>query len=449
MAILGAPRISWNAKPAVFDQIEVNVGRMVRKFKRRHVLQYGLASAVVALALVGSALSDTSSAAELSAAKPTPMGNAVDAANQERLDRQRPLVELADRLQPLVKDADGFAGLYLASERSAVDLYWRGAVPDEVNRAVDAARRDQAQGVTVAMHPAAYTLDQLEQEATRLVGTGTSQGQVVMAAPLADGSGLQVRLDGPATASKAVIASSVPLVVENGPAVVPASRWADTPPFWGGAVMSNGLQHCTTGFGVYTPNPYRRHLLSAGHCNSAGANRWYTPLTTRPIGNTFAEFDPREALLVETDSGGRIYDGLADPTGGGAGEFSKGVQGQALNYNGLWVCHSGAYSGARCGIRVTQIGAVYLLNGVQVSGGVVAEKDDHTSATGQGDSGGPVMIPQPNERVTGAGIISALDGSTQVPCTGYTPPGRVCAWRMLYMDLGLAMQAVGAQLITG
>ena len=59
------------------------------------------------------------------------------------------------------------------------------------------------------------------------------------------------------------------------------------------------------------------------------------------------------------------------------------------------------------------------------------------------------MIPLPNERVTGAGIISTIDGGTLVPCSGYAPPARLCAWRMFYVDLGLAMQAVGAQLIMG
>ncbi|MGS2645021.1 hypothetical protein [Streptosporangium sp. G12] len=56
------------------------------------------------------------------------------------------------------------------------------------------------------------------------------------------------------------------------------------------------------------------------------------------------------------------------------------------------------------------------------------------AAIGEGDSGGPVEVvnPSDNTRVYAAGVASACDNGTSVPCTGYVTAGRTCAWRMYY-----------------
>lgn len=418
---------------------------------------------VLALAGAGTAAADATAsngsiattAASIKQSKPEPEPSPSDSLNpadRALLARQEPLVKAADRLQPLLHKEIGFAGLVLAAERSGITLYWKGAVPRSITDEIDRIHKQWASAVRITVSPAEYSLDQLNAEASRLVTTRLPYGRLVAVGPLSDGSGLRVRveLDGSHT-SPPPIGSPVHLDVETGPAPAPSSRWSDAPPFWGGAVAQRPAEElgfvisCTSGFGVRSG--LHQYLMTAAHCGSVG-DFWTTPAVVA-VGTTTFDDNSHETMLIEVSAAGpRIYDGGTDPTGGGAGEINKSVAQYGTNYVGLYVCQSGAFSGTRCGIRVTQTNVTYYLESVWVTSGVIAEKDDRTNAAGHGDSGGPVMWPTANDQVVGVGILSAIDLNTLVPCTGVIEAGRQCAWRMFYENLQTALAVSGTQLMT-
>jgi hypothetical protein len=121
------------------------------------------------------------------------------------------------------------------------------------------------------------------------------------------------------------------------------------------------------------------------------------------------------------------------------------------SYVGDWLCDSGAYSGATCGIQVkatnVTVNVGYLIYPL-----VMAEQVNHTNAIGNGDSGGPVFSTAPWDinKVFAKGTNTAIDLSTAVPCTGVPAGnGRSCAWRMWYVDVVNSLAEYGASIITG
>ena len=118
---------------------------------------------------------------------------------------------------------------------------------------------------------------------------------------------------------------------------------------------------------------------------------------------------------------------------------------------GMWICTSGAYSGTNCSIQVTATN-VTINVGYLIFGTVRAEQTAHTNAVGQGDSGGTVEVVNPanTTQVYAAGVNTAIDTTTAVPCTGYVTTGRTCAWRMYYAPWSNATTAFpGITIITG
>jgi hypothetical protein len=150
---------------------------------------------------------------------------------------QASLAAAADRIQQLV-DAlrlSGFAGTEL--DEDAVVLYWHGALPAVLSRALDQIRRD----VRVQVRAARYSLATLLAEARRLLDAyADSAVRLTSVGPLDDFSGLRVGVD-PSTSASArrAIRSRVPVVIVDRAPAVPASRWYDTSPFWGGAAIEN------------------------------------------------------------------------------------------------------------------------------------------------------------------------------------------------------------------
>lgn len=386
-------------------------------------------------------------AAPASAApKPGPGGGAVD----ELQVRQRPLVDAATRIRAVVdEDRSNFAGIELIGS-TELRLYWKGTPPAAVAKVVKQLR----QSVPIKVVPAAYALRELKTEATRLVKEGTASG-VVLAAPLADGSGLRVRVEESATTRAAQALTTVPTSVEVGDAPTPTGRWADTVPFWGGStierpVNANTVARCTTAFAGRRNN--QNVLLTAGHCGSTG-QAWTTPSGTYfsriTVGTGNYKAPDLEALFIPvSDHRGRIYDGGVDPTGQGIGEFSKGVAGWAPPEVGQYICQSGSYSGVRCSIRITLKWVTYALDaGTIVTNGVEAQRDDKANAVGKGDSGGPIfrLSSDPN-RVIALGVQSAADGSKPATCTGIATQ---CYWRLYFADLTQIVGHTGFTITVG
>jgi hypothetical protein len=151
-----------------------------------------------------------------------------------------------------------------------------------------------------------------------------------------------------------------------------------------------------------------------------------------------------------SSAGGRIYDG-----GVGYGEYSKAVKGWGDAYVGLYLCTSGAYSGARCDIQVVSSDTWYYdWIGIQYVFMVRAEQISHLNAVGEGDSGGHVFSLINGGADTWArGIISAgdLDGAPAT-CSGVlntNGTNRRCSWVLYYGLIRRALDLQGMWLITG
>lgn len=94
---------------------------------------------------------------------------------------------------------------------------------------------------------------------------------------------------------------------------------------------------------------------------------------------------------------------------------------------------------------------IYLAESV-LRGLVRVESSTYKNAVGQGDSGGPVETPEPSgiTQQYAVGVISLIDTSAQVPCTGYVVTGRVCSWRLYYAPWSNATSAFpGIAIMTG
>ncbi|MEO3811996.1 hypothetical protein ABGB17_23615 [Sphaerisporangium sp. B11E5] len=354
------------------------------------------------------------------------------------LDQQR-MVRAADRITA-VPDKNGYAGVVAAPEHRELRVYWKGELPARVGDLVERLRRD----VAVSVLPARYSARELERAADRLM---RENGDVLTSvAPLQDGSGLTASVATVGAARTAVAGAAVPVTLEHGVRPELASRWDDSPPWWGGGVWgTGGSAFCTTGFAVTYQGATR--LLSGRHCANVGQTA--TDPTGQVIGPVTHTNNPRDLLLITTGSAGRVYN---NPVGSVATEYSNPVIGTTSSLIGMFVCVSGGFSGTTCNVRVTAVnvtlnaGSGYLLQGM-----VRADQAAFTNAAGQGDSGAPVEVlaPSSTSQVSAAGSISAIDGGARVPCTGYVT-NRLCSARVYYSPWSNATAAFpGITVVTG
>ncbi|MFC6081356.1 chymotrypsin family serine protease [Sphaerisporangium aureirubrum] len=353
---------------------------------------------------------------------------------------QRKMVRAADRITAaLGRSGDGYAGVVAAPESHELRVYWKGEVPARIDALVGSLRRD----VAISVLPAPYSARELEREANRLIRENT--GLITSVAPSQDGSGLTASTASLGTARSAVSGAAVPVTLEYGARPTPASRWDDSPPWWGGGAWGvGGTAFCTTGFAVTYQGATK--LLSGRHCANVG--QIANDPTGQVIGPVTHTNDPRDLLLIGTSSAGRVFN---NPVGNVATEYSNAVIGTTGSVIGMFVCVSGAFSGTTCNNRVTAVNMTinvgYLLQGM-----VRLDQAAGTNAAGQGDSGAPVEVVNPSNtaQVYAAGSLSAIDGSATVACTGYVIGSRICSRRVYYSPWSNATTAFpGIAIIPG
>jgi hypothetical protein len=386
-------------------------------------------------------------------AQPIPMSDPVPggfASWSDLLATQRHLDDAADAIAAAAEQANGFGSVVVDPENREVRVYWKGHIPAPVQQAVAAADS------VVRVLPAAFSKRELDAEAQRLMHLPRASqvapsAAITAIAPLPDASGLRVSVDGSVDAARhvrAVATAAVPVTIQ--PGVAPHQTFGrsnDSPPYWGGAVWKksmNGIGICSTGFAI--THGGQTTMLSAGHCAWNGDGVWDGG--GDPMGwvqNVRAFRDILEIASGNNWFAGRIYNGTP-----GVNEFSNPVTGASTNHVGDYICTSGAFSGTRCNIKITEVDeAVYLAGnwyGLQVE----AEQQADTNAAGQGDSGGPVFrVNADPTTVSARGTITGGDGGTVVPCTGDTSGGRICTWRIYYADIASALQSYSAQVVTG
>ncbi|MFF5210420.1 hypothetical protein [Streptosporangium sp. NPDC000396] len=342
---------------------------------------------------------------------------------KELLATQERLVSAADRITAAAQKqgASGYAGIIAAPENHELRVYWKGNTPQSIDGLIGELRGD----VAISVLPAKHSARELEREVARI--TRKPGGVITSVAPQPDGSGLTVTGADARAARAAVSDVTVPVTVETGVRPALATRWDDSPPWWGGGAWRNTSGGgCSTGFAVSHGGVTK--MLSAGHCGAVGNTA--TDPTGQVIGGISQDDNGRDVLLINAGSQGRVFNNAIGNT---ANEFNNPVIGTSGSYVGLWVCTSGAYSGTNCSIQVQQTG-VSINVGYWITGTVRAEQSAHTNAVGQGDSGGSVEVINASNtsQVYAAGVNTAIDTSTAVPCTGYVTTGRTCAWRMYY-----------------
>ncbi|MER5215440.1 hypothetical protein ABT063_34090 [Streptomyces sp. NPDC002838] len=361
--------------------------------------------------------------------------------------------EAADRIQAATEalGGSGFAGDRIDTAANTVTLYWHGALPQQVSKAVKQIGRS---GITVEVREAKYTLDQLLQETDRLAAVGSVNGATITSVgPRPDGNGVEVAVetDGEPTSRSrasldAALTENVDLDITQGVAPRQASRLADTPPYWGGAYAtqhnSSGTATgaCTTGFGVAGNNGAARYILTAAHC---GGTTWRTG-TGNTIGTVLSGKDPgRDAELVLGNIGNAVYEGpsIAD----GDTNSGRPVTSGSSSRVGDSICQGGAYSGSICGYTVAAVNQTITIGGFgTVTNMVRVEAANRASGIGNGDSGGPVYTISSSGAGVARGIISAYDGSQIIDCPGVpNGNGRNCSWRWWYPDVTVAANNLG------
>lgn len=382
--------------------------------------------------------------------------------NQVGLDAEASAIHrlvAADRLP-------GYAGLTVHPASDYLTVYWNGQLP--------AALKDRAQARknagAVQFSSARFSLAELDALRAKIVRSpGFRQSGIVLLEPAPDGSSLQVGVStAPARAQAlSAIRSEASEVTYTRQAATPFSgRWADIPPFFGGALIhsATGDFDCSSGWPVHAEaSPSTFYLITAAHCthvpegnitSNVFTTAPYTGIPVKNIGTASNEDLTLDAGLINLGTNGSpfggdgnsIYTGQVDPAGTGFLEMSAGLDGMTANNVGDTVCTSGAYSGEICGLDITSTDADWVINYGDVEAVVVGlqiENPSQASAAGQGDSGGPIYSYVNAGLVAARGTVSAGDvANAQALCTGVlysgnnpNNPPRLCSWRIFAPDI--------------
>jgi hypothetical protein len=396
-------------------------------------------ASLVALTLVGLSTSPVLAREE----KPAPISDELPE-GAKLIVAQAPLVDLAQAVSNIDPERNGLGGIQLDVQAHAVHIYWKGDTPDDVHRLVEQARGN---GIEATIEAARYAGVEMTKGQNEVIDKLEAYRGLTSVGPMPDGSGLRVGATDPEALRSETFPLEVTIVKEE--QAEPTARQNDTRPFWaGGAAVSAG-GFCSTGFAVahYTwwGAEIDRGLLTAQHCSPAGNANFFTGAgafigtSGPPSGNPFTPFS--DTLFIKTSSSGRAF------SGGTASSSSRAVAGWTPVFPGMFVCTSGAATGEHCSNLVYAVGVFAVTTGGLVFGMDYAFDIFGGTASGRGDSGGPVytLAPwDPTRRVLAAGMID--NGLFTVAC----PPGvfTTCFRNVGFVDLNYALFAQGVRLLT-
>lgn len=188
-------------------------------------------------------------------------------------------------------------------------------------------------------------------------------------------------------------------------------RANDGSPHSGGALIHAGNAYCTAGFGVLRSDGYRGSV-TAGHCYDnntsvySGSN--YYGITDRE--SSYPSYD-----MIAISSSSELYSNgiYVDP----CCPSYRYVTGRGNPDMQSLVCVSGAFTGARCGLRVLNWNGSLCDSAGCTTGLITARRDNGTVVTQHGDSGAPMYSkPDPqNYTATIRGLfIGSPDGGVTV-----------------------------------
>ncbi len=330
-----------------------------------------------------------------------------------RMLAQQPLKAAAGRIERSAgRTADGYAGVGLGD--GEVVVWWKGDLPQQVERTIADVRRTTRVRVVAAEHSRAELEAAAKGVENYLRAHPDSPYHGVTISY--DGSGLSVladpgsvRTQGVPTEMKIPTGIKASVVEREAPKLT--GRLNDYAPYWGGGRIQNNDNgaFCTAGFPVTAGGA--NYMLTAGHCGRPGGT-WNNGNDTRFFGTGAYEHMAHDLLLISASTHGRIWDG-----GVGVGEFTKGVAGWDYVWAGEWLCTSGSVSGALCNHVVSNefffsfcdydaYGNWECFNDL-----IISWQWDGWTASRPGDSGGPVFGLWGTDRVIAKGTITGYIGS--------------------------------------
>ncbi|GAA2379216.1 hypothetical protein [Dactylosporangium salmoneum] len=396
---------------------------------------------------------------------PPPAGQAGDgsallvqpalAARQDRLMQLRTWIIT----QPGIEDTG-----YIESVNDAADLsttvLWYGPA----SALQDGIRKEAKRlGVSVTFKQRKYSRGQLIAAATAAFhssGKGALAGFTLhsVGAIAADFDGIVIRGDqagAPAAGRAALDASTagaisaqlgvdVSITSDSGPLVAAtATRDSDSPAFNAGGLMSSPstTSFCTSGFGIILNGVAR--TTTARHC-------WQHDYKTVYSGYTYGDGlvnSPEGAARVMTAGGFYwMFDGAWNNTAG----YKKTVIGYGdVGLNDL-VCTSGANSGVRCNIKVTNMWVLHNDGMGADFWTIEGHQQNDTIAATQGDSGGPVFTTVGDTQVRATGMIQAVQ-KTWTNCVGVRlgTADIYCSSWVYFSSMRTINNSLGATLRTG
>ncbi|MFF3313588.1 trypsin-like serine protease [Streptomyces sp. NPDC002952] len=365
---------------------------------------------------------------------------------QERLD------SVADKISGLPQsDSSGYGNLRVDVKTNSIDVFWKGGKTSSLLAVVEEAAHS---GVDVVVKPADYTQSEIQEEIGRILGDSRSRepsrgASRAYAAP--DASSIYLYGTGSEEALRQVPSihdSQVPVVIfPDAPVSVDNyDRRHDVPAYWGGSYMFN-IQTggaCTTGLAM--ENGDEDFLLTAAHCVKTGDTVLVNsdPNTPDGAGKVVSRSASKDIAKVRMDgnpsTAGRIYwrDYLTS--------HSEAVFGTGGNHKGDYVCQSGAASGTICGIYTEAVGVSSWSHEMnQLVTGLAQGYNKWGAATGQGDSGAPVVSVSSNGLgVFARGVVSQGISDVFPPaCEGLQHPGRICSRTVLWEGISSATSVWG------
>ena len=354
-------------------------------------------------------------------------------------DRQQPLTNLIDAVESR-SDAKGMVKAKLDVPNMTVTFFWQGEPPAEVREFV---KSSAGNGITVEFRAVRFTSEELHAEAKRVL---KAYPEVIQAGPNSDLTGITVGIDAQrASVDSVEIASSVPVEVFSASPRQRAVRYADSAPFWGGAMLAARANDslCSAGYVVNMPNG-GRGAITAAHCVS-NDDFWMAGISDRVYGISVDEDWQTDArVLVGPTYDPAIYTGAWDSTEG----TGKAVSGWRNPRDGEWVCHGGALSGEVCNdVLVYRTEQYWEYDDDIVGPGFDTLKQSRNASAGNGDSGGPTYLPRNaagEDKAVILGMISNMDPGYEDWCQGVpTDNSRRCSLMVGSINVGAINLGLG------
>lgn len=351
-------------------------------------------------------------------ASPTPTpgvaGKQVDRSAAPTSGHQDAQEALWEDLQHYVTNGKirGLAGGSFEADGRTLTVYWAGEPPT----ALTAIAQRHAATAVMSMVSVPYDKQEIAARAKRLIAAAKQQGiPLGGVSSTRDFRGLRAKVEPSATATQrnALRELGAAEVVNGGGKPVPLVRYADTPDFWGGAVIKRPLpggsnQVCSTGWAVKN-SAGNKSMLTTRHC---GPNQdWTTYSNNLFVGRSNSGHSGTDSMRLT----GAGYSNLSyvGPWNSSSGRQNNGAADVALNST---ICASGALSGEVCNGRVDQVNA--FDSGGTGPGFWASATQGLTGLAGQGDSGGPAYSYSATGRLILRGMIVSSELQFSAACPG-------------------------------